>query len=77
MTIPSPCTDVCTIDATTGLCAGCLRTIDEIAAWGSLDDAARLAVCKRLAVRRAGLDGGGSRREGVAPLAPDHEGLPP
>ena len=27
------------IDATSGWCEGCLRTIDEIAAWGSLDDA--------------------------------------
>ena len=32
--IPSPCTSVCTIDPATGWCAGCLRTIDEIAAWG-------------------------------------------
>jgi uncharacterized protein len=53
--IPSPCTSVCTIDAATGWCAGCLRTIDEIAAWGSLDDAGKRAVWKRLPARRAEL----------------------
>ena len=50
--IPSPCTSVCTIDPATGWCAGCLRTIDEIAAWGSLDAAAKRAVWKRLPARR-------------------------
>ena len=54
--IPSPCTSVCTIDAATGWCAGCLRTIDEIAAWGSLDDRAKRAVWKRLPARRAERD---------------------
>ena len=29
----------------TGLCVGCLRTLDEIAAWGVLDDEAKRAVC--------------------------------
>jgi predicted Fe-S protein YdhL (DUF1289 family) len=51
--IPSPCTKVCTIDAATGWCAGCLRTIDEIAAWGSLDPAAKRTVWKSLPARRA------------------------
>jgi predicted Fe-S protein YdhL (DUF1289 family) len=47
---------VCTIDPATGWCAGCLRTIDEIAAWGSLDAVARRAVWKRLPARRAERD---------------------
>ncbi len=51
--VPSPCTNVCTIDPATGWCAGCMRTIDEIAAWGSLDDAAKRAVWIRLPARRA------------------------
>jgi len=51
--VPSPCTEVCTIDPATGWCAGCLRTIDEIAAWSRLDDRARRAVWKRLPARRA------------------------
>lgn len=37
----SPCTGVCTLDDA-GLCRGCRRTGDEIAAWTRLDDAARL-----------------------------------
>lgn len=51
--IVSPCTNVCRMDAATGWCEGCLRTIDEIAAWTVLDDAGRRAVWARLAERRA------------------------
>jgi uncharacterized protein len=54
--IASPCTSVCTIDPATGWCAGCLRTIDEIAAWGSLDDRAKRAVWKLLPERRVERD---------------------
>jgi len=50
--VPSPCISVCSMDATRGLCSGCLRTLDEIAAWSTLDDAAKLAVWRRLAARR-------------------------
>jgi predicted Fe-S protein YdhL (DUF1289 family) len=39
--IPSPCINVCRMDESTGWCAGCLRTIDEIAAWAALDDESR------------------------------------
>jgi len=54
--ITSPCTNVCAIDPATGWCAGCLRTIDEIAAWGSLDNAGKRAVLKHLPARRAERD---------------------
>jgi len=50
--VPSPCTSVCRIDDATGLCAGCLRTLDEIAAWSVLDDAQRLAVWDAITARR-------------------------
>ncbi len=53
MTVPSPCTQVCTIDEATGWCAGCKRTLAEIAAWGVLDDAEKLAVWNRLPARSA------------------------
>jgi len=53
MPVPSPCISVCRIDAASGLCVGCLRTLDEIAAWGSLDDAARRMVWHAVAQRRA------------------------
>lgn len=50
---PSPCVSVCRMDDATGLCDGCLRTLDEIACWSLLDDEERQAVCDELAVRRA------------------------
>ena len=50
--VASPCTNVCRIDAASGWCEGCLRTMDEIAAWSGLDEAARRAVCADLALRR-------------------------
>ena len=31
--VASPCINVCRMDARSGLCDGCYRTIDEIAAW--------------------------------------------
>jgi hypothetical protein len=51
-TVPSPCVSICTMDAATGLCTGCLRTIDEIAAWSVLDDEARREVWQRIYERR-------------------------
>lgn len=51
--VPSPCTSVCRIDDATGLCVGCLRTLDEIAAWGMLDDDARRGVWRAIGDRRA------------------------
>jgi predicted Fe-S protein YdhL (DUF1289 family) len=51
--VPSPCISVCAMDEATGLCAGCLRTLDEIAAWSVLDDDERRAVWARIAARRS------------------------
>jgi predicted Fe-S protein YdhL (DUF1289 family) len=50
--IASPCVGICTLDAETGRCDGCLRTIDEIAAWGALDERVRREIWKRLPARR-------------------------
>ena len=36
--VPSPCVSICRMDAATGRCEGCLRTLDEIAAWSRMDD---------------------------------------
>ena len=55
--VPSPCIDVCTLDERTGLCQGCLRHIDEIAAWGVLDDRQKLEVWDLIAERRRALEG--------------------
>ncbi|GBU17686.1 hypothetical protein AOPFMNJM_3619 [Methylobacterium jeotgali] len=47
----SPCVKLCVLDARTGLCSGCGRTRDEIAAWGSLPEARRLAIMATLEAR--------------------------
>ncbi len=53
--VASPCIDVCAIDPRTGWCQGCLRTIDEIAAWGALDEATKREVLRSLPARRESL----------------------
>jgi predicted Fe-S protein YdhL (DUF1289 family) len=35
--VPSPCISTCIMDEDTGLCQGCLRTLDEIRLWGNAD----------------------------------------
>jgi predicted Fe-S protein YdhL (DUF1289 family) len=50
--VPSPCINVCRIDPETGRCAGCRRTLDEIAAWSRIDDARKRAIWALLAQRR-------------------------
>lgn len=51
--VVSPCNSVCTIDALTGYCAGCYRTLDEIAGWIDLGTEARRALVAALDGRRA------------------------
>lgn len=50
--VPSPCISICAIDQVTGLCAGCLRTLDEIADWSMLDEDEKRAVWAKLDGRR-------------------------
>ena len=50
--VASPCISVCRMDEATGWCVGCLRTLDEIAAWSVLDERAKRAVCISLSGRR-------------------------
>jgi predicted Fe-S protein YdhL (DUF1289 family) len=47
----TPCIQVCVIDPHSSLCIGCGRTVGEIAAWGSLDEPARLAIMIGLEAR--------------------------
>jgi predicted Fe-S protein YdhL (DUF1289 family) len=49
--VPSPCTSVCKMSEASGLCGGCLRTLDEIAAWGSLDEAGKRKIWLRIEER--------------------------
>ena len=46
--VPSPCNSVCTIDPQTGCCAGCGRTLDQIARWSVMSDDEKRAVCATL-----------------------------
>ncbi|WBO22169.1 DUF1289 domain-containing protein [Sphingomonas abietis] len=46
--IPSPCTQVCAIDAATGWCRGCGRSLQEIGDWLAADDATQRAIVARL-----------------------------
>jgi predicted Fe-S protein YdhL (DUF1289 family) len=41
------------MDAPTGLCKGCWRTINEIIAWGALDDTGRQQVWTHIELRKA------------------------
>ena len=59
---PSPCINVCRMNDATGLCEGCLRTLDEIALWSVLEEEDKRAVWAALAQRRA-------RRSPVAPMS--------
>lgn len=55
----SPCTGVCELSADTGLCRGCLRTMDEIMSWPALGPAGKRRLLDQLARRRA-TDGEGA-----------------
>jgi predicted Fe-S protein YdhL (DUF1289 family) len=51
--VPSPCVKVCVLDRTTGLCRGCLRTVDEIAEWLEMTAEEKRATLERVEQRRA------------------------
>ncbi|WP_374662152.1 DUF1289 domain-containing protein [Inhella sp.] len=53
--VASPCINVCRMDAASGLCLGCARTLDEIAAWSQAGPADKQAVLRQLPARRAAL----------------------
>jgi uncharacterized protein len=66
--VPSPCINVCRMDAASGLCEGCQRTLGEIAAWSTMADDDKRAVWQRLEQRR--LQAASAPGQG-APAAPD------
>lgn len=49
--LPSPCISICRMDASSGFCEGCLRTIAEIAAWSRTDDAGKRSVWRAIELR--------------------------
>jgi predicted Fe-S protein YdhL (DUF1289 family) len=50
----TPCVNICALDPRTGLCFGCSRTIDEIAAWSRMSDAERRRIMAELPARTSG-----------------------
>jgi len=51
--IVSPCVKICTLDARSGLCLGCGRTIAEIAQWTAMSAEDRARVMAELPARLA------------------------
>ncbi len=52
--IESPCVKICTLDARSGLCLGCGRTIEEISRWGGMTATERATIMNELPARLAG-----------------------
>lgn len=50
--LASPCINVCQMDDRSGLCLGCLRTLDEIASWAQASEAEQIAILAAVARRR-------------------------
>jgi uncharacterized protein len=49
--VESPCVKICVVHPEVGLCMGCYRTVDEIAAWSCMTPEARRAVMSELPAR--------------------------
>ena len=50
--VASPCVNICQLDAATGYCIGCLRTMDEISHWLDLDNEQKRAIIAQLNERK-------------------------
>jgi predicted Fe-S protein YdhL (DUF1289 family) len=53
--VPSPCINVCKMNPHSGLCEGCLRTIEEIMLWRTASESDKRAVWVEIRERQAGL----------------------
>ncbi|MDQ0457180.1 DUF1289 domain-containing protein [Rhizobium paknamense] len=53
--ISTPCTGVCRIEAPQNICAGCGRTLAEIAGWGRMSETQRLKIMAGLEQRKASM----------------------
>lgn len=61
--VASPCVSICRMDEARGVCTGCLRTLDEIAAWSAMDDVSKRDLLRQLVQRRIR----GRRADAAAP----------
>jgi predicted Fe-S protein YdhL (DUF1289 family) len=53
--IATPCLRICTLDPASGLCRGCGRSVEEIAAWARYSDVERARIMALLPHRVASL----------------------
>jgi len=51
--VASPCISVCKMNEDQSLCLGCFRTLDELRAWSTLDEAGKRVVWTQIAERAA------------------------
>lgn len=51
--VESPCIKICVVHPEARICTGCLRSIDEITAWGRMSNDARRAVMAELPGRQS------------------------
>ena len=49
--VSTPCIKICTLDPQTGICAGCGRTLEEIARWGGMAESERQRIMHLLPAR--------------------------
>jgi len=54
--VPSPCISLCKMSPDTGLCEGCLRTIDEIIAWSQASDDVKRGVWAEIRRRESQIE---------------------
>ncbi|WP_235855959.1 DUF1289 domain-containing protein [Mesobaculum littorinae] len=51
--VPSPCIKICVVHSEARICTGCLRSLEEIAAWPGMSNDERRAVLAALPDRGA------------------------
>ncbi len=49
--VQSPCIKICVVHPAERICTGCLRSMDEIAAWSRMSNAERAALIEELPSR--------------------------
>jgi predicted Fe-S protein YdhL (DUF1289 family) len=53
--VPSPCISVCRINADSGMCEGCFRTLGEISGWARSGPDAQRELWRTIGQRMAAL----------------------
>ena len=50
--VPSPCVNVCELDAARQGCIGCFRLLGEISGWRAMGDGEKRAIWRQVLARR-------------------------